>query len=137
MSHKAIDKALAEAKASNKTRALIRVIYDMAELQVKVQGRDGDSATSVTVPALLDLADGPPSVRPDAIRGRGEDQVPLPPPQQVHTHRVVERGLRSTTTIVARLRRLRRWWLRWRLWRLWRLRVIVLHIMYGGKNPSI
>ena len=30
------------------------------------------------------------------IRGRGEDQVPLPPPQQIHTHRVVERGLRST-----------------------------------------
>jgi hypothetical protein len=46
VSHKAINKALAEAGASDKTRALIRVIYDMAELQVKVQGRDGDSATS-------------------------------------------------------------------------------------------
>jgi hypothetical protein len=36
------------ANASDKTRALIRVIYKMAELQVKVQGRDGDTATSGT-----------------------------------------------------------------------------------------
>eukprot|EP01047_Picozoa_sp_COSAG01_P092455 COSAG01_NODE_23821_length_800_cov_2.349501_1_plen_206_part_00 len=50
VSHKAINKALAEAGASDKTRALIRVIYDMAELQVKVQGRDGDSATSEAFP---------------------------------------------------------------------------------------
>eukprot|EP01047_Picozoa_sp_COSAG01_P117461 COSAG01_NODE_46134_length_402_cov_16.613861_1_plen_53_part_10 len=35
---------------------------------------------------LADLADGPWYIRPDAIRGRGEDQVPLPPPQQIHTH---------------------------------------------------
>eukprot|EP01047_Picozoa_sp_COSAG01_P031035 COSAG01_NODE_2186_length_8202_cov_5.667407_3_plen_162_part_00 len=63
------------------------------------------------------------SIRPDGpVRGRGEDQVPLPPPQQIHTHHVVERGLRSTTTIVALLRRLRRWRLRWRLRRPWRLR---------------
>ena len=46
VSHKAIDAALAAANASDKTRALIKVIYKMAELQVKVQGRDGDTATS-------------------------------------------------------------------------------------------
>eukprot|EP01047_Picozoa_sp_COSAG01_P117598 COSAG01_NODE_46272_length_401_cov_1.801325_1_plen_74_part_10 len=45
-------------------------------------------------------------------------------------------GLRSTTTIVARLRWLRRWWRRWWLWRLRRLRVIVLHVaLVAGRHP--
>ena len=46
VSHKYIDNALKEAKASRKTRALFRIIYRAAQGSVRVQGVGGEVAFS-------------------------------------------------------------------------------------------
>jgi hypothetical protein len=68
VSHKFIDEALAEAKASDKSRSIFRAIYREATAVVRVRKNDGTDAYSGTFPVdrgvIQGAIDSPVSPRP-------------------------------------------------------------------------
>ena len=58
VSHKYIDRALAEAGATNKTRAIFRSIYRAATARTEVEGIDGKKVLSDTFPIRRGVVQG-------------------------------------------------------------------------------